>query len=116
MQTVNSARLVGLGLAALLTIAAALPTTALFSATSPGSDLEPVGGAEMIIDLIQGQETILWSSLGGMVNSYKVVGWPLDDGTHELGGALVLERPVSGQAGIIDFGEKPMTVEFDVSN
>ena len=115
MQTVTSSRLVGIGLAALLT-AAAFSTTALFSAPSPGSDLEPVGGAEMIIDLVQGQETILWSSLAGTVNSLKVVGWPSNDGTHELGGAMAIERPVDGQAGIIDFGEKPMAVEFDVSN
>lgn len=116
MQTVNRSRLVGMGLAALLTVAATFPTTALFSAPSPGSNLQPVGGAEKIIDLVQGQETILWSSIGGVVMSFKVVGWPSNDGTHEVGGALVIERPVSGQAGVIDFGEKPMTVEFDVTD
>lgn len=115
MRAVINYRLVGLGLGALLTVTAAFSATALFAASSPGSDLKPVGGAEMVIDLIQGQEAILWSSITGTVNSLTAVGWPTTDGVHELGGALVIERPDDGSAGVIDFGEKPMTVEFDIS-
>jgi hypothetical protein len=115
MLNVNSLRLVGLGLAALLTLGAALSSTALYAADSPGSDLEPVGGAEMIVDLIQGQEAILWSSVTGTVNQYQVLGWPTTDGENELGGALVIERPTDGTVGVIDIGEKPMSIEFDVS-
>ncbi len=107
-------RLVGLGLAGILLTAAAFSTTALFKAPLPGSDLNPVGGAEKVISLIQGQETVLWTALTGTVGSYQVLGWPTSDGTHDLGGALVLERPESGSAGVIDFVEKPMSIEFNV--
>ena len=115
MQWVSAYRLIGVGLAGLLIMAAALSTIALFRATAPGSDLRPVGGAETVIDLIQGQETLLWSSIKGTVSSYTVLGWPSSVGEHDLGGAMVVERPADGSAGVIDFGEKPMSVEFDVA-
>ena len=107
-------RLVGLGLAAVLLMAAAVTTTARFQAPAPGSSLKPVGGAEMVIDLIQGQRAILWNSLTGPVNAYTVAGWPTSDGEHDLGGALMIELPENGSAGVIDFGEKPTSVEFEI--
>lgn len=109
------ARLAALALAALLMLAAATSTTAIFTASEPGSGLEPVGGAELLIDLVQGQENLLWSSLAGSVELINVVGWPSTDGEHDLGGALVLERPTSALAGVVEFGERPMSARFDLS-
>lgn len=114
MPNVTSFRLIGIGLAALLTMAAALSTTATFQADTPGSNLEPVNGAEFLIDLVQGQETMLWSSLTGQVTAFEIAGWPSTDGEHELGGALMIERPEDGLAGVIDTGEKPMSAVFEV--
>jgi len=110
----NTVRHVGMGLAVAVLIAATTSTLASFAASSPGSDLAPVRGAEVVIDLIQGQETLLWSALTGTVTKVHTVGWPSSDGTHELGGAVSLERPESGPVGIIDFGEKPMSMTFEV--
>jgi hypothetical protein len=115
MQNVLSFRLVGIGLAGFLTVAAAFSTSALFQAPSPGSNLDPVNGAELIIDLIQGQEALLWSSLSGTVTSYTVLGWPSRVDGQDLGGALMIDKPESNSAGVIDLGEKPMSVDFDVS-
>lgn len=102
-------------MAAILTIAAALSATATFQSSAPGLGLEPVGGAESLVSLIQGQEHIVWSALTGTVTSYKAVGWPSVDGDAELGGALVIEQPADGSAGAIGFGEKPMTLEFELT-
>ncbi len=115
MPNTITARLVGIGLAGLLTVAAGLSTTALFEASSPGSNLEAVNGAEMIIDLVQGQKTLLWSALSGTVTGYTVIGWPTSAGEHDLGGALTLVKPDNGSAGVIDFGEKPMSASFYLS-
>lgn len=115
MQNVLSFRLLGISLAGLLTVAAAFSASAVFQAPSPGSNLEPVNGAELVIDLIQGQETLLWSSLSGAVTSYTVLGWPSTAGGHDLGGAMMIDNPENGLAGVIDLGEKPMSVDFDVS-
>jgi hypothetical protein len=104
---------VGLGLVALLITAAAYGGAAVFTAPSPGSNLTPEGGAELIVDLIQGQETVLWSTISGTVTGYQVLGWPSSEGQHDLGGALVIERPDSGLVGVIDFGEKPMSIVFN---
>lgn len=109
-------RLVGLGLAAALLIAAAGNSVATFQAATPGSDLRPIGGAEAVIDLIQGNKTILWSSLTGNVTNIRTVGWPIDDGTHQLGGALTLVRPTDGEVGIVNFGEKPMSMTFNIDD
>ncbi|MEE8405855.1 MAG: hypothetical protein V3S32_01755 [Acidimicrobiia bacterium] len=116
MPNTITVRLVGIGLAGLLTVAAAFSTTALFEASSPGSDLEAVGGAEMIIDLVQGRKTLLWSSLSGIVTGYTVLGWPTSVDGHDLGGAVMLAKPENGSAGVIDFGEKPMSASFDLSS
>ena len=115
MQNVITFRLVGIGLAGLLIGAAAFSHTALFQAPSPGSDLRAVSGAELVIDLVQGQETLLWSSLSGNVTGYTVLGWPWRVDGHDLGGALMIDRPENGSAGVIVFGEKPMSASFDVS-
>lgn len=115
MQRVINTRLVGLGLAALLTLGAAFSATATFQASEPGSGLEPVGGAADLVSLLQGQEHIVWSALTGSVNSYTVIGWPSATGDVELGGAMVIERPSDGATGVIDFGEPPMTLEFEIS-
>ena len=111
----NTVRLVGLGLAAAILIAAAGNSLASFHAISTGSDLKPLSGAEAVIDLIQCRETILWSSLTGTVTNIHTIGWPSSDGTHELGGALMLERPEDGTVGVVDFGEKPMSMTFEVN-
>ncbi|MCZ6736459.1 MAG: hypothetical protein O7B77_00610 [Actinobacteria bacterium] len=115
MQNVIAFRLVGIGLAGLLTVAAALSQTALFQAPSPGSNLRAGGGAELVIDLVQGQEALLWSSLSGNVTGYTVLGWPSRVAGHDLGGALMIDKPENGLAGVIDFGEKPMSASFDLS-
>lgn len=87
---------------------------ALFRAEVPGGDLAPIGDAGALIDLIQGPDTVLWSSLAGPVRALTVLGWPEEDGSHTLGGGLYLERPANGLAGVIDIGEKPMAAEFSL--
>jgi hypothetical protein len=115
MQNVMTSRVLGVGLAGLLTVAAAFSTSAIFEAPSPGTNVQPVNGAELVIDLIQGQQTLLWSTLSGNVTSYTVLGWPSQVDGQDLGGALMIENPENGEAGVIAFGEKPMSVEFEVS-
>ena len=115
METSNF-RHVGPGLAAAILIAAISTTLAPFAASTPGSDLSPRAGADKVIDLIQGQETVLWSALTGNVINIETVGWPSTDGTHELGGAVMMERPENGSVGIVDSGEKPMTMTFEVDS
>lgn len=99
---------------AVLTIAAAFSATATFQSSAPGSGLEPVGGAESLISLLQGREHLVWSALTGTVSSYTVRGWPTTEGDVELGGALVIEQPADGLTGVIDFGERPMMLEFEI--
>lgn len=115
MQGVTAIRLVGLTLAALLTVGATLSATATFEAPAPGADLEAVGDAGSLISLVQGQEHLLWTALTGTVTSYTALGWPSSDGEVELGGAMVVVRPADGSAGIIDHGEKPMMLEFELN-
>jgi len=43
-----------------------------------------------------------------------MLGWPSNDGSVELGGALVIEK-VEADAGVITFVERPMTLEFDLA-
>ena len=33
---------------------------------------------------------------------------------NDLGGALVIERSADGSAGVIEFGEKPKSIVFDI--
>jgi hypothetical protein len=99
-----------------LLIAASLSTSALFVSTEPGADLEPSGAADQLISLIQGQEHILWTSTAGTVNYVTVTGWPVNDGEVELGGALSITQPDGGEGGVLDVGEKPMSVEFEFAD
>ena len=107
-------RLVGLGLAAAALVAAATSSVAHFQASSPGSNLEPVGGSGALVEIVQGQETVLWTALSGTVGNITTWGWPSSDGTHDLGGAMVIERGENRTAGVVDFGEKPMAMRFEI--
>lgn len=113
MQRVSAVRTTSLALAVLAT-AMALSASALFQAPRPGADLAPSGGSEKLIQILQGNQNILWTSLSGNVTSYVAQGWPSRSDGDELGGALVMERPANGEAGVIDFGEKPMTLRFEI--
>ncbi len=114
MHTVVTRRLAGLGLAAVLTVTAAGgAASAVFAAGGPGDDLTPREGAELLVSLSQSGESILWSSLAGNVSLIQTVGWPSSDGTHDLGGALTIEKPSNQLAGTINTGEKPQSVTFD---
>lgn len=112
MQTVVTNRLAGLGLAAVLTLSAAGGAAAVFSAGGPGDDLLPEDGAELLVNLAQSQESILWTSLAGNVALVETLTWGSSDGTHELGGALTIEKPADPTVGTINLGEKPRSVEF----
>jgi hypothetical protein len=35
---------------------------------------------------------------------------------NDLGGALVIERPVDTEAGVIDFVEKPKSLSFEIND
>lgn len=113
MQRVITNRLAGLGLAAMMTLAAG-GAVAVFTAGGPGENLSPVDGAELAVSLTQSGNSILWTSLAGNISTVKTLGWPTSDGVHELGGALVIERPANPGAGTINVGEKPMSVEFSL--
>src|SRR3970282_2057430 len=112
MRSVIRDRSLALPMAAMLLIAASVITTATFSAPGPGSDLAPVGNADRIVEILQGNRTVLWSPLSGSVSSYRVDGWPVTVDGNELGGALLIERPGNETAGVVDFGEKPMSLSF----
>lgn len=105
-------RLVGLGLAAMLTLTAAGGAVAVFSAGGPGETMRPTDGADLLVSLVQSNESILWTSLAGNVSSVQTLAWPSSDGTHDLGGALMIEIPSSPTAGTVNLGEKPMSMEF----
>jgi hypothetical protein len=98
----------------MLLAAASFAGTALFQADSPGADLAPVRGAAEMVQILQGNRTVLWTSLSGPVTWYRVEGWAGTVDGNELGGALVIERPADGTAGVIEFGEKPKSVSFEL--
>jgi len=100
--------------AALMLAAASFAGTALFQADRPGADLAPVGNAADVVQILQGNRNVLWTSLSGAVTSYRVEGWASTVDGNELGGAVVIERPADGTAGAIDFGEKPKSVSFEL--
>ncbi|MBW3666018.1 MAG: hypothetical protein KY394_00340 [Actinobacteria bacterium] len=103
-----------LWLAAMMLTAASYGGAALFRAPHPGGDLQPVDGAERVIQLLQGGQSVLWTTLEGTVSLYTVIGWPSSHDDAELGGALMMRTPSDGGAGVIDFGEKPMTLQFEL--
>lgn len=105
-----------LWLAALLLTAASYGGIALFEAPHPGAKLQSVEGAESVVQLLQGQQSILWTTLEGTVTLYTVLGWPSSHDDAELGGALMIRRPSDGEAGVIDFGEKPQSVLFQLGD
>lgn len=113
MQTVPAVRTASLALA-VVTTALALGAGALFQAPRPEADLVPSGGSENLVQILQGSQHILWTSLSGGVTSFVVQGWPSTRGDNELGGALMMEHPANDEAGVIDFGEKPMKLEFEI--
>ena len=100
--------------AALLLTAASLGATAFFAAERPGADLRPVGGSDEMIQILQGDRNVLWTAWSGSVGLYRVEGWPVSIDGNDLGGALVIERPTDGSAGVIEFGEKPKSIVFDI--
>lgn len=104
-----------LAAAALLLAAASFTGTALFQADRPGADLAPVGNAAEVVQILQGNGTVLWTTMSGVVTFYRVQGWASTVDGNDLGGGVVIERPEDGRAGVIDLGEKPKTLGFEVS-
>jgi hypothetical protein len=74
--------------------------------------MSPVGGADLLVRLTQSNSSVLWTSVAGNVSTIETRGWPSSDGTHDLGGALVIETPENPTAGTVNIGEKPMSMEF----
>jgi hypothetical protein len=99
-------------MAALMTLIAAGGAVAVFTAGGPGESMSPVGGADQLIRLTQSASSVLWTSMAGNVSMVETLGWPSSDGTHELGGALVIEAPENPTAGTVNIGEKPMSLSF----
>lgn len=99
---------------AALIAALGFSSTAVFLSPEPGGLLSPVGDAARLVQLMQGQSSILWTSPGGIVDTYQMLGWPSSDGSVELGGALVIDK-VEADAGVITFAERPMSLEFDLA-
>lgn len=91
-------------------------SVAIFTAGGPGESLRPVDQADLLIQLTQVGGSVLWVSLAGEVATVRSLGWPGDDGVHELGGALVIEKPANPTVGVVDIGEPPMSVEFQFSD
>lgn len=112
MRRVITNRLVGLGLAALMTLSAAGGAVAVFTAGGPGERMSPVGEADLLVRLSQSNGSVMWSSLAGNVALIETIGWASSDGVHDLGGALMIERPEDPLAGTIDFGESPQSMSF----
>lgn len=111
MQGVITKSLAGLGLAAVLTMAAG-GAVAVFAAGGPGENLSGVGGASRLVEITQVSNSLLWTSLAGNVSFVETRGWATSDGTHDLGGALVIERPGNPLAGTVNIGEQPESVTF----
>ncbi len=114
MHRVLRTRNLSLPFAALALVAASLAAPAVFQAPTTGADLSPVGNADQMIEILQGNNNILWSSLSGSVISYRIEGWPVSINDNDLGGALVIERSEDGTAGVIGFGEKPKALSFEI--
>lgn len=112
MQRVITHRLAGLGMAAILTLTAAGGAVAVYAAGGPGEGMTPIGGADLLVRLTQSNSSVLWTSMAGNVSTIETLGWPSSDGTHDLGGALVIETPQNPTAGALDIGEAPMSMEF----
>lgn len=103
-------------MAALMTLTAAGGAVAVFKAGGPGESMSPIGGADQLIRLTQSGNSVLWASMAGNVSIVETLGWPSSDGTHELGGALVIETPDNPTAGTVNIGEKPESLSFSFEN
>lgn len=114
MPTVTRSRNLAVPVVAAALVAAVVASTAVYRAPDPGAALRPVDGADRIVQILQGHGTVLWTSLTGPVSSFTVQGWPSQVADGELGGAIYMERPLDGFAGVIAFGERPMSVTFDI--
>lgn len=114
MQEALRNRSLTLTLAALVIAAGVISGSAVFEAAQPGNALEPVGSSGQMIDLLQGSRSIVWSSLGGTVSSYLVEGWPVNDAENELGGAVMMGNTSDVTSGVIDFGERPRSLVFEL--
>jgi hypothetical protein len=115
MRRVITHRLTGLGMAAALTLTAAGGAVAVYAAGGPGESMSPIGGADQLVRLTQSNSAVLWTSVAGNITTIKTLGWPSSDGTHDLGGALVIEAPENPTAGAINIGEKPQSVTFEIA-
>jgi hypothetical protein len=98
-----------------MTMAAAGGAVAVFAAGGPGENLSPTRDSDLLVDLTQVGETVLWTSLTGNVSTVKTLGWPSSQGENDLGGALFIEVPTNATAGTVNIGEKPMSIELDIS-
>jgi hypothetical protein len=116
MQRVITHRLVGLGLAAIMTLTATGGAVAVFTAGGPGESMSPLGEGDLLVRLTQSNNAVLWTSMAGNVSTVETRGWPTSDGTHDLGGALVIEHPDRPTAGTVNIGEKPMSMSFYFGN
>lgn len=113
MQIVKSRTLrPSLILAVLLLTAAASPSIATFRSPAPGADLTPIDDAAGIVQILQGSQSVLWTSLRGPISMVEVTGWPISSDGNDLGGALVIENVDGDGSGVVDFGEKPKTLVF----
>ena len=115
MPAVPRARNLSLSIAGILLAAASVTHSAVFQSDHPGADLAPVGNAAGMIEILQGNGTILWTSLAGPVHTIRVEGWPIVVDESQLGGALVIQRATDATAGVVDFGERPRSLRFDSS-
>lgn len=96
------------------TIAGASASTAVFSAAAPGMPLAPSGEAASLIELTQGLTSLVFVAKSGQIDTVTVRGWPISEGEHDLGGAMLVQT-VFRDTGSVHFGEMPMTVEFVLS-
>lgn len=116
MRRVITHRLAGLGVAAIMTLTAAGGAVAVFTAGGPGESMSPIGGADLLVRLTQSNDSVLWVSLAGNVSTVETLGWPVSDGTHDLGGGLFIEQPENPTVGTVDIGESPMSLTFDFAD
>ena len=114
MRAALRSRYIVLSLAAVVLMGASAANLALFEAERPGAVLAPVDGADRLVEILQGSQSIVWTSLHGAVSSIRVTGWATATDGNELGGALVIDRIDGASSGLIDFGERPQSIEFDL--
>lgn len=98
--------------AALLAVVVSATSIAMFEADQPGHRLTPVGNAADLVRIVQGQNSIMWTSMGGVVESYRVQGWPSSTGDLEMGGGVVIEK-LTADAGVIQ-ASNPKSLTFTI--